>query len=471
MTGPLGRYRPVGGEAACRPAPLDLLSPVSRNHVPAGSYPAHSDVMPDHPEKIGKYTVLGLAGRGAMGSVYIGYDPFIERKVAIKVCSLSTEGDSNARLARKLFFNEAQSAGNLDNPHILRVYDAGEVNGEPYIAMEYVQGSQTLKSYITPEHLLPVESVLRMIHQCAKALDYAHRRGVTHRDIKPANILLTQEGEVKLGDFGIAQQTHTDKTQILGMFGSPRYMSPEQARDDVLTPQTDIYSLGVVLYELLCGRPPFTAGGIPQLIRMVLYEEPTPLREVRPDIPERLAAIVHRALEKDLAKRYRTADEMAADLAMLYEDLNRPPQELSEEERFAAARSLRFFNDFSDSELEEVLAASAWESYAPRQRIIAEGTAEHAFFIIVSGDVAVTIEGKTIARLTKGDCVGEMGYLQKTKRSASVDSEGDVVVMKIDSSLMEWASIPCQMRFRKVFEEVLIERLARTSLELAKHLD
>jgi len=424
-----------------------------------------------HPDKIGKYEILGVAGRGAMGEVYIGHDPFIDRKVAIKVCSMNDADTTNARIARKMFFNEAQAAGQLDNPNILRVYDAGEANGEPYIVMEYVEGGDTLRNYCTPDNLLPMEKVVRIMYQCAKALDYAHRRGVTHRDIKPANLMLTREGEPKVGDFGIAQRLHTDTTQVMGTFGSPRYMSPEQARDEMLSNQTDLYSLGVVMYELLAGKPPFSSRAIPNLIRMILHEEPPPLKQARSDVPDSLVAIINKAMAKDTAERYKTGAEMAADLAAVFDRLSKPrEEELTEEQKFAAVRPLHFFNDFSDSELEEVLAASTWVRFGEGEALIEEGDTEEAFYVIVSGDVSVIIGGREIGTLTKGDCVGEMGYLARIKRSASVVARGDVSTIKIDSSLMEWASIPCQMRFHKVFQQTLIERLAQTSMALARHL-
>lgn len=214
-------------------------------------------------EKVGKYEILGVAGRGGMGTVFIGHDPFIDRRVAIKVCPVVNPDDTDSRLTRKMFFNEAQSAGVLDNPNILRVFDAGEVDGDPYIVMEYVEGAETLKDYCKPQKIIPVAQAVRIFHQCAKALDHAHRRGVTHRDIKSANIMLNAEGEPKIGDFGIAQRAVSDSTQVMGMFGSPTYMSPEHARDDDLTHQTDLYSFGVVMYEVLAGRPPFRARGFP----------------------------------------------------------------------------------------------------------------------------------------------------------------------------------------------------------------
>jgi serine/threonine-protein kinase len=193
-----------------------------------------------------------------MGAVYIAHDPVVDRKVAIKVAMINADDiGGNLRTVRQLLFNEAQAAGALVHPHILTVYDAGDADGQFYIAMEYVEGAKTLRSYTRPDRLPPVETVLRLMGQCADALDYAHGRGVTHRDIKPANIMLTNKGDVKICDFGIAQRTHAELTQVLGWFGSPLYMAPEQARDGPVTSQSDLFSLGVVIYEL----PPRTSPG------------------------------------------------------------------------------------------------------------------------------------------------------------------------------------------------------------------
>jgi len=426
--------------------------------------------MADHPSKIGKYEILGIAGRGAMGEVYLGHDPFIDRRVAIKVCSRA-EDEGSSQLARKMFFNEAQAAGALDHPNILRVYDAGEANGQPYIVMEYVAEARTLRRYCKPDALLPVEDVVKIIHQCAKALDYAHRRGVLHRDIKPANLMLTQDGDVKIGDFGIAQRIHADQTHNRRVIGSPRYMSPQQAADLPLTYQTDIYSLGVSMYELLTGKPPFSAKNLSQLAMMIRSEEATPIRELRPEVPEPLEAIVKRAMEKSLEWRYKSGGEMAADLAALYDRINRDDAVLTPEQRFAAARALRFFNEFSDSELEEVLEVGVWEQHAPGREIITEGAMEQALYILVSGEVNVVVGDRIVGTLGKGDCVGELGFLTQAKRSATVVARDDVTTLKIDSALMEWASIPVQMRFNKVFQQTLIERLTRTTVELAKRMD
>lgn len=426
--------------------------------------------MPSLPKKIGKYKILDLAGKGAMGTVYVGHDPFIDRKVAIKVCATDQDGDA-AQLARRMFFNEAQAAGALDHPNILRIYDAGEENNEPYIVMEYVEGADTLSSHTGREHRLPLETAVKYIHQCAKALDYAHRRKILHRDIKPANILITQDGDAKIGDFGIAQRLHTEKTQMMSTFGSPRYMSPEQAEDQPLTHQTDLYSLGVTAYELIAGRPPFNARGLAHLITMIVEAEAPPLRELCPEVPQALEAVIAKAMERSLEKRYQSGAEMATDLAGVHEQLGHVQrQELSEEEKFAAARGLKFFNEFSDDEIEEVLAAASWERFGDGQAIITEGESDSAFYVLAAGDVDIIVGDRAVITLGKGDCVGELGYLSKVKRIASVIARGDVDAICIEEMHMEWASLPCQLRFNKVFQRTLIERLSATTQELAKRM-
>jgi serine/threonine-protein kinase len=299
--------------------------------------------MSDHPDKIGKYDVIDVLGRGAMGVVYRGHDPYVDRPVAIK---LATNADAdNEGVARRLFINEARSAGRLDHQNVLKVYEAGEDNGQPYMVMEYIDGGDTLRNYCRKEVLLPVPTVIRIIRQAADALDYAHRSGVLHRDIKPANIMLTKDGVAKLGDFGIARRMGADQTQIVGWFGSPLYMSPEQARDAEITPQSDLFSLGSVFYEMLTGTPPFAAKGLTGLIQKVCHEDPAPLTALRPDIPEQLWPIVRKLLEKDIKRRYKTGGELVADLDGLLGDVRNLPLMLTDEQKIAKLGDLAFFRD------------------------------------------------------------------------------------------------------------------------------
>jgi serine/threonine protein kinase len=220
------------------------------------------------PEKLGKYEILSQIGRGSMGIVYEGYDPYADERVAIKVALAESlrDRESGPRY-RKMFFNEAHTAGKLKHPNIVEIMDAGVDGDECYIVMELIGGADTIKSYCRPESLLPVDNVVEIVFKCAKALDYAHRQGVIHRDIKPTNILLTRDMDVKIGDFSIAHlaTAETTNTMPMGFVGSPRYMSPEQVHEDNITNQTDLFSLGIVMYEMLTGYHPFSADSFSRL--------------------------------------------------------------------------------------------------------------------------------------------------------------------------------------------------------------
>ncbi|HEY5790517.1 MAG TPA: serine/threonine-protein kinase [Gammaproteobacteria bacterium] len=422
------------------------------------------------PGRLGKYEVKGEIARGAMGIVYLGYDSFVDRDVAIKVAHNDSVvgGDSGAR-NRKMFFNEAHTAGRLSHPNIVTVLDAGVEEDICFIVMEYVTGGNTLRPFCKPESLLPVDKVVEIVFKCAKALDYAHRNGVVHRDIKPSNLLVTEEMDVKVGDFSIAFFTEADmtETQPLGVMGSPMYMSPEQIADGEVGNQTDLFSLGVVLYELLTGHHPFAADKISALLNKVINEQPTSMRFFRNDIPARLEAIVERALMKDPAERYQTGLEFAADLATVA-DLGGTEDELHSQERYNAVRQLDFFQDFSDAEIWEILRATLWQEYQPGEEIITEGEIDDAFYVIATGSVLVRKGTKSIAILRRGDCFGEMGYITKTKRTATILVTSLVSIMKINASLIEQLSKDTQLRFHRVFLRTLVDRLSRTSEQLLR---
>jgi serine/threonine protein kinase len=420
------------------------------------------------PQQIGKYHIVGVAGQGNMGTVYVGHDPFSDANVAIKVCSVTA--GSGFKIARKLFFNEAHTAGGLDHPNILSVLDAGEQDGQPYIVMEYVDGGDTLRSHVTPETLLPLPRVIEVLYQCAKALDYAHRRGVIHRDIKPSNIMLTADGVVKIGDFGIAQHALSDETQLLGILGSPRYMSPEQVREEDLTHQSDLFSLGVVAYELVTGKPAFVGRSMAQLVRRIVNDEPAPVAGLRPQAPPGLAAIITKAMAKQLQSRYEYAHEMAADLASLFGSMDHSAPPPSAQERFNALRPLAFFNEFSDSELGEVLAAGSWREVRPGATVIAENEPGTAFYLLVNGEASAQLDGVEVGLLLEGECFGEMAVLTQELRGASVVATEACTLLRIDGPQIERATMGCQLRLNQVFLRTLLRRLARTNARLAKAL-
>jgi eukaryotic-like serine/threonine-protein kinase len=417
-------------------------------------------------EKLGKYEVRSEVDRGSMGIVYLGHDPYVNRSVALKVALADSLSDSESgEQYRKMFFNEAHSAGMLTHPNIIGIFDAGVDEDTCYIVMEYIEGGDTLKSHTKPDALLPIEKVVEIIFKCANALDYAHRQGVTHRDIKPSNILITKDKDVKIGDFSIAHITKLDTTTTApqGVMGSPRYMSPEQLKEEKITTRSDLFSLGVVMYELLTGRHPFTTDSFSRLVNIILNEEPPPMSDFRADVPEVLENIVRKAMKKDINERYQMGLEFATDLSRAFENLEAKQEDISAEEKFNMIKKLEFFQGFPDAEIWEILRASSWQEYRPEENIIVEGELDDCFYIIVSGKVVVKKNEKTIRTLHLGDCFGEMGYLAKTKRTASIVAENSTALMKINSTVISQVSLNCQVRFLKVFLRTLIHRLSATT--------
>jgi serine/threonine protein kinase len=422
--------------------------------------------------RLGKYEVLREIARGSMGIVYLGHDMYIDRPVAIKVAhSDQLDDEESGERYRKMFFNEAHTAGRLAHPNVISIYDAG-VEGEIcYIVMEYVEGGQTLKPFCRSDNLLPLERVVEIGFKCARALDYAHRQGVIHRDIKPTNILVTQDLDVKLADFSIAQLSKMDTTETLplGLVGSPRYMSPEQISEEFITGQTDIFSLGVVLFELLTGRHPFYADNFSRLVQKILTEAPPRLTEFRSDAPPELERIVNRAMAKDRAERYAMGGDMAADLARAFDRiLDQPRENISEQEKFGAVKQLDFFQGFPEAEIWEIVRAAQWQDYEEGAQVIVEGDLDDSFYIIVHGEVKVQKAGRQLRGLYAGDCFGEMGYLAKTRRTATIAASGPTSLLKLNSSVISQASLNCQVRFLKVFLRTLIHRLSITTEKMVQ---
>jgi len=422
------------------------------------------------PQKIGKYETLAELGRGATAVVYLADDTFNNRKIAIKVqVKDESAGPEEARRFEKLFLNEAALVGKLSHPNIVGVFDAVVEGESRYIIMEYVSGG-SLKKFCSETNLLPVRQAVLIIFKACRAMDYAFQNGVIHRDIKSANILLSDRDDIKISDFGTAQISHSTHTQIDGFVGSPAYMAPEQINEESPSAQTDIYSLGVVMYELLAGRLPYQASSSVAMINKILNEAPTPLGTIRPDLPEKLIQIVETAMHKDTAKRYPGWYAMARELAETFPQLEKYSFEISSAEKFNALRKLEFFQDFRDAELWEVLRGAMWEHQSREQSLLLEGDVGHAFFIIVSGQVKVMKDDKLLNVLKEGDCFGEMAYLSggSGKRSASIIAVSEVQLLKIQDEQLLQLSDGCQLRFNRQFLRTLIERLAWTSTVLAQ---
>lgn len=417
-------------------------------------------------DKIGKYELVREIGRGATATVYLGNDPFAQREVAIKVATPEIlKNPERGKLYTNLFLNEASLVGKLAHPHIVQIFDAVVAEDLCYIVMEYVEGG-TLEDYCAPTKLLPIERVVEIIFKCTRALDFANRIGITHRDIKPANILFVgtdpNSGEIKISDFGAALIDNPDRTQVSGI-GSPAYMSPQQVQELPLDHQTDIYSLGVVMYQLLTGQLPFQASTSYNIIYQIINTEPMPPSMLRKKIPAVLDTIVARAMNKRIEDRYQTWEEFGHDLAQAFRNkqLKAPRRDFSESEKFNTLRELPFFVDFSDIEIWEVLRFSNWKSVAPGEAVIRDGTRGDFFCFVAEGELKVTKNGRILNLLTTGECFGEMAIIAKGKqtRSADVIALTPSKIVTVKEEALEHASQACRMHFYQAFLEVLSGRL------------
>ena len=422
------------------------------------------------PEQIGKYEVIRKLGEGATSELFLCHDSFNNRDVAVKVVfEDKLQEDDDGRLARKLFLTEAALAGKLLHPHIAQIHDAvvGD-NSMSYIVMEYVAGG-TLEPYCDKTRLLPIDKIVEMIFKCTRALDFANKLGVTHRDIKPANILLAGDTDIKISDFGAALLSTGDETQVAGI-GSPAYMSPEQIKEHTLNHQTDIYSLGVVMYQLLTGTLPFQATNNFSMMYQITNVEPVLPSSLRKDIPLSVDKIVRRAMQKDLERRYPGWEEFSYDLAEAFrtEQLTEQSQEVADSEKFNTLRAMPFFELFTDAELWEVLRISAWENLPPGTTLIRDGEQGDFFCILAAGEVKVTKRKKLLNVLSPGECFGEMAYLSKSgsERSADVATMSEARIIRIRTEDLDHASDACRHRFDRAFMAILVERLQLANTRL-----
>jgi serine/threonine protein kinase len=419
---------------------------------------------------IGKYPVLREIGHGATSRVYLARDPFANRDVAIKVFLFDKKADEQEeRMVHKAFVAEASLAGKLNHPHIVEIFDAVVEPNRSYLVMEYVPGT-TLDAHVEPATLLPMTKVVEIVFKCVRALEYACRHGIIHRDIKPGNLLLSENGETKLGDFGASfQQKMMDTTQIDAV-GSPAYMSPEQIRMEPLTHQTDIYSLGVTMYRLLTGRLPFTASTQAGLTYAILNTEPQRPAKLRPDLPGLLDAVVMKAMEKDTKARYASWLDFGKDLSQAFAAVRTTAATVSDSEKFNKLRESTFFEDFNDVALWEIVRIGTWKTVSPGTTVIREGDTDDALYFLVEGEVDVTLVGKLLATVKAGRCFGEMPYFMQRgqRRSTTITARREITVLEIKAEAMRAASDACQSAFTKACMRVLIERLMHSNERLAQ---
>ena len=433
-------------------------------------------------EKIGKYEIVRELGQGATSRVYLGHDPFANRDVAIKV--FIAEPGENAPapagkpVARSMqqrgFMAEAALVGKLMHPHIVEIYDAGTEGNLNYVVMEYVPGG-TLDAHAVPENLLPVNYVVEIVFKCVRALDMAMREGIIHRDIKPGNILITDAGDIKISDFGAAvrargtETSNTMEQTAEGIIGSPGYMSPEQIRNENLNHQTDIYSLGVVMYRLLTGKLPFMASNQLGLAYAIINMDAAAPSSLRPTLPTVLDDIVMVAMAKDKHARYANWIEFGKDLTAAFTQLRAADDLATDSEQFEALRALPFFSEFTDPELWEVIRISTWVEHKKGDTLIVEGGTGDGLYVLVEGQVEASLRGARINNIKRGGCFGEMSYFSKTiqRRTTTIVASTDCTLIEIKAAAIRTASDGLQAEFNKACMQVLIERLQNMNNRLA----
>ena len=410
--------------------------------------------------RIGKFALIELLGKGSSGSVYKALDTFSGQEVALKVLDESLfAGERINATIRRQFMNEASLAGRLQHPHIAAILEASIDDKSGYIAVEYVPGGD-LSRAVQPEGLLPVEEVFEIAFKCCGALDYAHRLGIIHRDIKPANLMVAEGSQIKIVDFGAALLTNTQHTQIQDV-GTPSYMSPEQVRGtEGLTMQSDMFSLGVVLYGLFTGQRPFLGDSVTQLLLNIVEKDPPLPTEWRPELDREIDRILMRMLHKTPEKRYANWADLAFDLA----DIGRFSvyvKEISDREKFTALRGFGPLATLNDAEIWELVHASHWVRVPAQTAIMKEGDKGAELMFLASGEVKVVKQGRLLNVLRTGSYFGEMAHVKAgaISRQATVETLTDALIAEFRPGAMKKLSINCQLQLSQSLLNTVVDRL------------
>jgi serine/threonine-protein kinase len=356
-------------------------------------------------KQLGRYRLVAELGRGAMGVVYKAEDPLLNRTVAIKTVILMDDPAARAEYEAR-FFQEAKAAGGLNHPNLITIHDVGREGDIAYMAMELLEGTELRELMIRGR--LPLPFGLEVVAQVADGLAYAHERGVVHRDIKPGNIMIMRDRRAKIMDFGIARVRVSDiKTQTGAILGSPKYMSPEQVASQPADYRSDIFSLGVVLYEVAAGGPPFSAPTITQLMQQIATAVPRPPSATNPEAPAMLDLIVAKALEKEPGARYQNAAELAKDLRACLADLvGRMGARPALDEAMAAIDAQSAPAAGLDVELDKTRAEAGKEGKSATSAIIATLSGQGPYFSLSrrfdSTESFLRLAGPTAAGATGG---------------------------------------------------------------------
>ena len=409
--------------------------------------------------QVGRYEVQKLLGKGATGTVYLAKDSFSGKEVALKTIEPEVFRDPEfGAVYRQQFLNESSLAGKLRHPHIVGILDATVQENSGFIAMEFVTGHDLVR-YTRAGSLLPVADVLQMVFKCCGALDYAFKEGIVHRDIKPANLLRVQGTDVKIADFGAAYLRKSQVVQTAAM-GSPFYMSPEQLQGKELTFSSDLYSLGVVLYELLTGHRPFTAANLDGLRQKILQQEPAPPTKLRADLPKELDRIVLHALAKKPEQRYESWAAFTSALTQMVEKIL-PPTAIPDTEKYSALKKVQMLSGLSDYELWELAHAGVWMRVPGKQTIFRENELGKKLYFLGKGQAKVSRRGRVLNKINEGECFGEMAYIYdgNRPRHGTVESETDVLLAEYAPQAISAMSLGSQLYLTRALVRNLADRL------------
>jgi tRNA A-37 threonylcarbamoyl transferase component Bud32 len=418
--------------------------------------------------QVGKYDIQKMLGKGATGTVYLAKDTFTGKEVALKTIEPEVFRDPEfGTVYRSQFLNEASLAGKLRHPYIVSILDAvvGEDSG--HIAMELVTGGD-LSQHAKPETLLPIPDVLQIGFKCCGALEYAAKEGIVHRDIKPANIMIASGTEVKIADFGAAVLKKSQVVQTAAL-GSPYYLSPEQVEGKTLTFHSDMYSLGVVLYELLTGKRPFVADNMEALLGKILKGEPLPPSQVRQGVPKALDSVVLRAMKRDPAQRYATWPDFALELSKVGE-LVLPAGAIPDSEKYVTLKRVPMLAPLADSELWELARAGKWSRVAKGKPVVQEDQKGRSFFFLARGDAKVVKNKKLLNMVGSGECFGEMAYIGggEQPRHATVEAMTDLLLAEFEPAALDRMSLGAQLQLTRALVRNVTDRLALANVRLAR---
>ncbi len=419
---------------------------------------------------LGRYKIVSKLGAGGMGVVFRAIDSFLERTIALKVAQISSRFEKPGKNILDQCLKEARHAAQFVHPNIVLTYDAGIEKDLFYIALEFIDGSG-LNEHSSKPNLLPINQVLEIIFNTCYALDYIHKKGILHLDIKPSNIMLTKMGEVKLMDFGISRllkEDAKDDTLTLANPGTPYYMAPEQADPkNILDRQADIFSLGVVLYELLAGKRPFEGENLYQVFYKIVQDEPESIKKYVPDISPDLERIIKKAISKKKKDRFKTTVEFAEALFPIIKGKDSKALDKQDKKKIAYLKRLLFFRHFQFSELKEVIKISSWNFHKSKTWIIEGNERDNNIYLLVQGKALLHLKGEVRA-LKKGDCFGETAVLYNMHKQAAIMADTDCVILAINANLLKQSKDSIQVKFLKEFYNKKILQLVDANLKLIR---